>query len=168
MEGEIVTTGNTIAARGEATDATGTPILLCIRQFRAAQPVAKDDKMHDYLAFVRHTVECLLREQSATLGGKPDGTRFVTVTRPIYRSYRSLGHKKDDGNHQTYWFPESPMDYRPSVVDFEAWIVFDRLSELTGDPRYRDMIDSMAQTFARCGFDPSQAWVASVKKLDLT
>ena len=154
MEGEVTTADGTSAARGEATDATGTPILLCVRQFRADPPNPPDEPAGGYLAFVRRTIECLRRDQSATLGGKPDGVPFITVSRPVWRSYRSLGHKRPDGTYQNYWFPESPLEYRPVVADLEAWIVLDRLSELTGDPRYGELVAAMAEAFAGCGFDP--------------
>jgi hypothetical protein len=108
----------------------------------------------DYLAFVTQTVDRLIERQSAVLGGKPGGARFITVSRPVHRSYRSIGYKKSDGTYQSIWFPETPMDYEPFLADFESWILLDRLSELTGDTRYRAMTDAMADAFAQHGFNP--------------
>lgn len=106
-----------------------------------------------YLAFAQDTVDLLLRRQTARLGGAAEGQLFLTVTRPVHRGYRSLGHLKPDGTHQTYTFPERPLDVQPFVVDFDLWPILRRLSGKTGGTRYDDLAHDMARAFAKHGFD---------------
>jgi len=151
LHGELVGKDGVIASKGEAVFDHKVPVILALRQLRTGLP---DKSSRDYLAFVTQTVERLIEHQSATLGGEVGGARFITVSRALNRSYRSIGFKKDDGSYQNFWFPETPMDYEPFMADFESWILLDRLSELTGDARYRNLTSAMADAFARNGFDP--------------
>jgi len=153
LHGKLVGVGGISPIEEELADSRGVPVVLSVGEVRPGKPATKNGNKEDYLAFVRATVDCLIGQQSATLGGKPDGVRFITVTRPIRRSYRSIGYKRPDGKYQSYWFPESPIEYQPVVADLDAWLVLDWLSKLTGEPRYRDMTAAMAGAFARCGFD---------------
>ena len=110
------------------------------------------DPFKRYLSFVTDTVEKLYMHQSARLGGKPDGTLFLTVTNPIGRGYRSLGERRGN-SFVTHVFPDEPFDLKTFRMDMESWPILDRLSELAGLPRYRDSVTAMAGAFARCGFD---------------
>ncbi|MBU0606246.1 MAG: hypothetical protein KKI08_00115 [Armatimonadetes bacterium] len=111
------------------------------------------DSADVFRSFVVETVELLLQHQSARVGGDPAGQLCLTVSRPIHRSYRSLGHRKPDGAHQTYYFPEQPLDREPFMLDFDLWPVLERLAILTGEARYTDLVEGMAAAFARHGFD---------------
>jgi hypothetical protein len=115
--------------------------------------MARSGQSAETLAFVRDTMDLLVREQSARLGGASEGQLCLTVTRKVHRSYRSLGHLKPDGTHQTCWFPGMPMDLGPTMLDLDLWPVLQRLSALTGDAQYGDLAEGMAAAFARHGFD---------------
>lgn len=106
-----------------------------------------------FIQSVRQTVEQLLERQSARLGGDPAGALCLTVTRPVHRTYRSLGHVRPDGTHETYLFPQRPMDLAPFLLDFDLWPILQRLSALTGEARYGDLVEGMAAAFAGHGFD---------------
>lgn len=108
---------------------------------------------HPYLTFVQGTVDVLMRHQSARLGGSAEGQLFLTVSRPVHRGYRSLGHLKPDGMRQTYYFPERLMDPQPFVVDFDLWPILQRLAAQTGEAHYDELVHDMARSFARHGFD---------------
>src|ERR1043166_6607193 len=109
--------------------------------------------MRSYLQFIRDTLDILLERQSAHLGGKPDGTLFLTVTNELHKSYHSLGKKYGD-RYRLYSFPQPPMEMQPTRLDMDLWPILDELSNLTGEGRYRDMVTAMAEAFARHGFDP--------------
>ncbi|NUM52414.1 MAG: hypothetical protein HUU46_02100 [Candidatus Hydrogenedentes bacterium] len=128
--------------------------VFCVRQLRDGAPALHSLTKDDYLAFVVAAVKRLAEHQSLRLGNAPDGALFFTVTRPVYRSYRSIGYKRPDGTFENYWFPEAPMDFPPFAADFDLWTLLDRLSEATGDETYRDWVTGMADAFRRIGFDP--------------
>ena len=154
MHGELFAEGDALVAKGSVTAFESTPVMLCVLQLRPAQPSSPNPKPRDYISFVTQTVERLLERQSVTLGGQPDGTRFITVARPVQRSYRELGRKLSEGIYTNHWFPEAPLDYEPFLADLEAWVVLERLSALTGNEHYRTLTGAMAQAFARHGFHP--------------
>ena len=154
MHGELFAEGDALVAKGPANAFEVSPVILCVLKLRPAQVSSPNPKRSDYLAFVTQTVESLLERQSATLGGQPDGARFITVSRPIQRSYRALGTKLNEGIYTNYWFPEAPLDHEPFLADLEAWIVLEQLSVLTGNERYRTLTAAMAEAFARHGFHP--------------
>ncbi|MBM3889363.1 MAG: hypothetical protein FJ388_09580, partial [Verrucomicrobia bacterium] len=143
-----------------ATDAMPPPAdfrgatVFSIAALREKLPaVAADKSSRRFLSFVLDTMKTLVERQSARLGGEPDGTLFLTCSRFANRSYRSLGYRKDDGSYSNFWFPEMPMDYQPFMVDFDLWPILERLSELTGERSYREMVEEMARAFVSHGFD---------------
>ena len=154
MHGELFAKGDALVARGPANAFEASPVILCVLQRRPAQVPSPNPKPRDYLSFVTQTVECLLKRQSATLGGQPDGARFITVTRVVQRGNRELGRKLREDIYTNHWAPAEPMDYEPFLADLEAWIVLERLSALTGNERYRTLMAAMAKAFARHGFHP--------------
>jgi hypothetical protein len=111
----------------------------------------------DNVAFVRHTVErALLPHQTLRLGGKADGALCFTVVNFSEIGYLSLGSKdKDTGKWQRVWCRPAPFELQPRRLNYALWPVLDRLSELTGDSKYRDLTAAMAGAFARHGFDPA-------------
>ena len=154
LHGELVAKDDVIVAKGEAVLDNKTPVTLALRQLRTAPPSSQKKALRDYIGFVTQIVERLIEHQSAWLDAKPGGTRFITVARPVKLGYRSIGYKKPDGTYESIWFPGTPMDFEPFLADIEAWTVLDRLSKLTGDPRYSAMTAAMADAFARHGFNP--------------
>jgi hypothetical protein len=109
--------------------------------------------MSDYLAFVKEGVRTLLERQSARLGGRPDGTPCITVSRNLIRTWRTVGRK--DGGYYSIRIEGHPLEPEPHRLDTQAWPVLDLLSEVTGDPQYRRLVDGMAGAFAEHGFDPA-------------
>lgn len=105
-----------------------------------------------FLRFVVQTVDRMIECQSANLGGGPNGARFITVCNASQKSYRSIG-SREGTKFLTYWFPELPFEYETVRSNMECWPVLDRLSELTGSPKYADLVSGMADAFARHGFD---------------
>lgn len=148
---ELLNAAGSVIAAGALPSMDGTPITFAVREFRAATP---SDVVPSYLDFVKNTIDTLASRQSARLGGTPNGTLFLTVTRPVYTSYRSIGHKRGE-SFENYWFPEKPMDLAPYLCDFDLWPILDRFSELSGEPRYSEMTDAMARGFVVHGFHPS-------------
>lgn len=86
-------------------------------------------------------------------GFSPRPALCLCVTRPVHRDHRSLGHLKPDGTHQTYFFPGLPMEMAPTLLDFSLWPVLQRLTALTGEQRYAELVEGMAAVFAKHGFD---------------
>lgn len=107
----------------------------------------------DYLAFAKKAVDAIVHHHSRPFREVPDGTPFVTVTRPVTRGYRSLGYK-ENGVYRTYWFPERPFEFDTFRADHEMWPILDMLSDATGDPEYRESVDGMLGVIAEHGFDP--------------
>src|ERR1051325_1709485 len=79
--------------------------------------------MAPYLSFVERTIATLIERQSARLGGKIDGTLFLTVTNELHKSYFSLG-KKYGGRYRLYSFPQPLSGCRN--VDALLWGCGDR------------------------------------------
>lgn len=104
------------------------------------------------LDFVRQTVDTIIEHQTKRFGGDPDGVPFVVVAASQNLGYLSLGHQ-EGGTHRTYWFPERALELDPFRADHELWPILERLSELTGDGRYRDMISAMLEVIAEYGFE---------------
>jgi hypothetical protein len=136
-----------LAAEGEGAAAD----LFAVRGVRPPGEAAAGTA--DYLGFVRDTVDLLRERQSCHFGGDPAAPLALTISKPLHRSYRSLGHCTE-GTFQTYWFPEYPLELTPLLLDFELWPVLQRLSSLTGEPQYAAWVDDMAAGFARHGFHP--------------
>lgn len=127
--------------------------VFCVRQLRTSAVEISNLSRQDYLRFVVDTFRVITEQQSLRLRDEADGVTFLTVTRPVYRGYRSIGYKRPDGTFENYWFPEMPMDFPPFAVDFDLWTLLDRLSDATGDAKYRDMVAAMADAFKTVGFD---------------
>ncbi|HRK34789.1 MAG TPA: hypothetical protein PLJ47_09355, partial [Candidatus Hydrogenedentes bacterium] len=144
--------------------------VFCIRQLREGSPRQMKFTREDYLTFVSDAIRLMSVQQSARLGNEAGAPLFFTVTRPVYRSYRSIGFKRDDGTFENYWFPEAPMDHHPVVVDFELWTLLDRLSAQTGEEQYRAWVDDMANAFAKVGFSEQNglAYFGEESGLDVT
>ena len=154
MYGELFAPGDALVAKGPANAFDVSPVILCRLKLRPAQASSHDPKSRDYLAFVTQTVETLLKRQAATLGGRPDGARFITVTRVFQRGNREVGLKVGEGIYRNSGVPPEPMDYEPFMADLESWIILDRLSALTGNERYRSLAAAMAKAYAQHGFHP--------------
>ena len=125
-----------------------------MRQLRENPSNVAERTREDYLKFVVDTFRVIAEQQSLRLRSEADSSLFLTVSRPVYRGYRSIGFKRPDGTFENYWFPEMPMDFPPFAVDFDLWPLLDRLSDATGDAKYRDMVSAMADGFRQVGFDP--------------
>lgn len=106
-----------------------------------------------YLKFVRQTVDTLLEKQKVPLGGEPGGIPFLAVSRAPGHAWVSVGYQVN-GKYQLVPVPECELDSDPSIVDFRAWPLLNRLSLLTGERRYRDFCQRMASAFAQHGFHP--------------
>ncbi|HJN18743.1 MAG TPA: hypothetical protein QGH10_24785, partial [Armatimonadota bacterium] len=113
---------------------------------------ASADAPDPYLDFVGQTIDAMLKYQTARLDDA-DVQLFLTVSRPVSRSYRSLGHRKPDGTHQTYWFPETPLDHQPFLADLDLWPLLREFATLTGRADLGQLVDDMAATFVKHGFD---------------
>jgi hypothetical protein len=137
---------------GESSPPPGP--VFCVRQLRDAPATNAELDRGDYLQFVVDTFRVIMEQQSLRLRGESGGPLFLSVSRPVYRGYRSIGYKRPDGTFENYWFPEMPMDFPPFAVDFDLWMLLDRLSDATGDAKYRDMVAAMADAFKTVGFDP--------------
>lgn len=109
--------------------------------------------MSDYLEFVKDGLQTLLDRQSARLGGKPDGTPCITVSRNLLRTWRTLGRK--DGGYYSIRVEGHPLEREPFRLDVRMWPVLELLSEVTGDPQYRQRVVEMASAFGQYGFDPA-------------
>jgi hypothetical protein len=107
----------------------------------------------EVLKFVDQTVERLITHQSARLGGSYTGILFITAAQPSHVSYRSIGAQVD-GRFTSYWFPEQPLEHWPFRMDKDCWTVLDRLSTVTGNRRYSDLVSAMSRAFAEHGFHP--------------
>jgi len=127
-------------------------VLLAVRRVTPRAVAPATSRNTDLLQFAIRTVDQLLAHQSARAGGRDDGTVCITISDRVYRSYRSLGAKKD-GAFQLYWFPEAPFELHPTRLDTELWPVLDRLSRTSGDVRYADTVTAMAQAVAPHWFD---------------
>ena len=149
-----------LRAQGETGESSA--VMIAVRQVVPAPVVAAPD----CLEFVTEAVEKLLDHEVKRLGGSPRGTRFITVSRRSGRSYRSLGHKDGD-EYRTCWFPEKPFEYDAFRADHEIWSVLDRLSDLTGEPRYRDLVTAMLDAVAEHGFDPRSGLAYLSEESDL-
>ena len=110
------------------------------------------------LPFVRSTVETLLKQQSARLGGEPDATPFITVSMPTFRAWTSIGIWLGD-RYQLIDVPARALQMQATALDFGAWPVLDKLSAATGDPRYGEMVERMAAAFVPHGFDPASGLI---------
>lgn len=106
-----------------------------------------------YLPFVRQTVDAMEEKQSARLGGKPDGVRFITISLQPSRAYTSIGIWDHD-HYQLYDIPAVALQPSPAILDFDAWPLLDRLSRVSRDPRHARWVDEMVKAFVEHGFDP--------------
>lgn len=144
----------TLTGQLENGPAPQSGTVFCVRQLRDDAPTVRTLTKADYLAFVVSAVNELAERQSLRLDRAADGALFFTVTRPVYRSYRSIGYKRPDGTFENYWFPEMPMDFPPFAADFDLWTLLDRLSDASGGAKYRDWVTGMVDAFKHVGFDP--------------
>ncbi|MBI2194248.1 MAG: hypothetical protein HYU36_19905 [Planctomycetes bacterium] len=109
--------------------------------------------MSHYLSFVQDTLQTLIKRQSARLAGAPYGIRCITVTGTVTCRYRSLNARRSQG-FSSIVIEERLPEPSPKTMDFGIWPVLDRLSERTGDPKYRQMMVDMVEVFVDYGFDP--------------
>jgi len=94
------------------------------------------DVESQHLSFVLDTVRSLQAEQCAVLGGKGrDHTRFIAI------------------DPASEW-KGAPLLKDPEIADLQMWPVLERLSDVTGDAQYREMVVRMAREVASYGFDP--------------
>ncbi|MCL4691304.1 MAG: AGE family epimerase/isomerase [Candidatus Hydrogenedentes bacterium] len=150
MWGQIMSSDD-LLSKGDVLDKNGSAVTFCVPGFRSSP---EETPVANPIEFVAQTVNSLWGFQSARIDGDPYGTPFLTVTRPVYASYRSIGYKRGD-TYENYWFPERPMDLAPFLCDFELWPILDKLSELTGDGTYSAIVSSMAAAFTEHGFHPT-------------
>lgn len=147
--------GGDYLLRGERTG-TAAPataqVGLAIRQSGPALSGLTSTAIQNPLRFVRQIIGRILEQQAVRLGGRPDGPLCIVGANRSARSYRSLGAKVD-GRYQTYFFPENPIELNPVRMDIDAWLVLDRLSELSGDQTYTDLLNGMIFAFTSHGFD---------------
>jgi len=127
--------------------------VFCVRQLNDNAPKTETPSIDGYRAFLIDALKKISTHQTTRLGDTRDGAAFLSVTRPVYHSYRSIGFKKGDGTFEHYWFPEAPMDYEPFVADLDLWPLLVRASTATGDPQYSASANAMAIAFAKAGFD---------------
>lgn len=110
--------------------------------------------MSRYLDLVHAGVQTLVEKQSARLGDEPSGALCLTVTKASSRSYRSLGGRHGD-SYLTYPMQQQPLEPEPYRLDMRLWPLLETLSDVSGEPCYRQMVIQMADGFARHGFDPA-------------
>jgi len=108
-----------------------------------------------YLGFVRETVDTLIARQSMRLSGNPypSSPLSITITSLTNRGYLSLG-SRNEKSFYVFPFPTKSPDERATRIDLGSWPVLRKLSQMTGDSRYDDLVQTMAETFAQYGFDP--------------
>ena len=138
--------------RMEVRDARGlsASCFFAIREeAKSTAPVSRQD----YGAWLRGVVDRILELQTVLLRGESGGAPCVTTDLPARLGYRSLAYR--EGNtFRTGRFPGQPFDYETFRMDHEIWPVLDGLSALTGEPRYRELVDGMLEVLKREGFDP--------------
>ncbi|MBI2441962.1 MAG: hypothetical protein HYV35_11405 [Lentisphaerae bacterium] len=127
-----------------------------------------------YLPFVEQTVAILLKKQSAPLGGKEDGTLFVTMVPTPSRAWTSVGIWDKD-HYELYDIRAVELQENATLVDFDAWPLLKQLALLTGNPDFGRMVEEMKAAFARHGFDAKSGLIFDgqmskfdVVKMDVT
>ncbi len=110
--------------------------------------------MTRYLEFVQAAMQTLLERQSARLGGEPDGTLCITVTRRSSKTNRRVQVTREGAFRASSLVVEQPVEQKPYRLDLHMWPVLELLSDVTGDPKYRQMAIDMAIATARYGFEP--------------
>jgi hypothetical protein len=110
--------------------------------------------MAKYLDAAKSAVETLLEKQSVRAGGVGDGARVITVTRIFWSRLRTVGAVRGE-QVLSYDHHGIPMDERATRMDFACWNVLERLSEVTGDARYRALVQDMARVFTAYGYEKS-------------
>ena len=110
--------------------------------------------MSRYLDAARSAVHTLFEKQSVRWGGNPDGVPCVVVTKLVHKGFRSVGSRVGSSTF-TFTYPEQMVEMQPFRLDMRAWPVLELLSDVTGDPSYRQRVAAMAEAFGRNGFEPS-------------
>ncbi len=110
--------------------------------------------MSRYLDAARAGLDTLLAKQSARLGGKADGLLCITLTRWTWETFRTVGAQRGD-DLLTYLIQGYPIDMEPPYMDLRSWPMLELFSDVTRDPRYRDLAVAMARAFGQYGFDPA-------------
>jgi hypothetical protein len=109
--------------------------------------------MSRYLDAAKSAVKTLFEKQSVHWGGKPEGLLCITVSATSFKRFRSVGTRTGDTNF-TFVVPEQSVEMEPFRLDYRIWPVLELLSDITGDPIYRQHVVVMAEAFGRHGFDP--------------
>lgn len=141
-----------LAPDGYRAPSDTVPLVVVGQRSSATLTKAQTGGEGRYLRRVEEVVDHLLVHQSAPLGGQASGPSMITTGDRSCMSYRSLGSKVN-GRYNTYWFPEQPMELQPTRLDLDSWSFLDRLAALTGEPRYAQLVDAMADAVAQHGFD---------------
>jgi hypothetical protein len=110
--------------------------------------------MTRYLEAAKAAVETLLEKQSVRAGGKADGPVVITVSRVWWKRFRSAGAIRGE-KVLSYDIQGMPMDERATRMDLACWDVLERLSEVTGDGRYKALVAGMAGVFTEHGYEKS-------------
>lgn len=124
-------------------------VFFAVRDERSSSAVGV---AQNYLRFVSDTIELLREQQSARAGG--DGTLCITTSNWTWRRVRFLGKIAEGGRRGSLFTPDLPPDIPPRRLDLQLWGILDRLTALTGDTSYGDMVTEMAQTLLPRMFHP--------------
>ncbi|MBI3985537.1 MAG: hypothetical protein HY343_01340 [Lentisphaerae bacterium] len=106
-----------------------------------------------YLPFVERTAELLWKHQRIPLAGNPRGTPFLVISSPPSAAWTSIA-LREDGHYDLYPIEERVLELKPTRIDLAAWAWLERLSDLVGNPVWRERVEAMAREFAVYGFDP--------------
>ena len=112
-----------------------------------------------YLDFVIETAEKLILHQSCRIGGFTNGVAMITVVgkdapprRRLVRDEKGRPHRSEAVSVQGVGLASE--FFEPYGADLRAWMLFDRLSMLSGDAKYSKMVTKMVEAFVPHGFDP--------------
>jgi hypothetical protein len=108
--------------------------------------------MTKYLAAAVDAVETLIKHQSARAGGRADGELSITVTTVFWDRVRTVGALRGE-KLLSYDIQGMPMEMRAVRMDMGCWNLLKRLSDATGDDRYRELVKTMARVFTRHGYE---------------
>ena len=109
--------------------------------------------MSRYLNWTINVVKNLREHQTLNIGSQSQAELCLTYARgfePEWTSTAIYGEK----NIQLYHVPPKPIEPSADFMDLAAWSWLERLSTLTGDSQYTQLVDGMSAVYRDYGFDP--------------
>jgi hypothetical protein len=110
--------------------------------------------MSRYLEFAKSGIETLIERQSMRAGGKPGGALCITVSHAPCRACLSMGSPSGD-SYLTYPVRDRSVETEPSRLDLTSWPALELYSDVTGNPKPKEIVTGMAEVLVEHGFDPA-------------